>query len=32
MIAAAKNAATIVAGCALMMCGPILSALGLLRG
>lgn len=29
---AAKNAAIIVAGSLLMMCGPILSALGLLRG
>jgi UPF0716 family protein affecting phage T7 exclusion len=32
MIAAIKDAACIVAGCLLLMSGPILSALGLLKG
>ena len=32
MIAAIKDAALIVAGCMLLMCGPILQALGLLKG
>jgi UPF0716 family protein affecting phage T7 exclusion len=32
MSAALKNAACIIAGCLVIMCGPILSALGLLKG
>jgi UPF0716 family protein affecting phage T7 exclusion len=32
VIVAVTNAAWVVAGCLVIMCGPILSALGLLNG